>query len=537
MTAAFRYRDKNGANSKILVIDNHDDFGGHAKRVEFYHNGKTYMVPGGSVFMETPYFSEQSRTLLEDIGVHLEQLEPGQVKDFRLHAFNMNPAICFDKETYGEEVTLVGDFLPMNRKDRDGNFVLLNFISDMPIPELSKKELHDFLIFDTDVFENLTSNERKSAIRSMSYNTFVTEYCGLSQETADTIFTRHSSALLGLTTECTSLHDAFFWLGLPGLHRLGEQGAEIQKEIDSMPPIEGHYAPDGNAIITRNLIKRLVPEVANAETMQELTTARFDYARLDEETSKARIRLNSMAVNIETVEKDNCVAITYIRGGEAYRVRAKHCIYAGYHMYLPYLCPELPAQQKNALKANVKMPFIAVDVFLRSGKPLEELGAASFYFPGRILHECLGYGRSLGKHEQDFDPDEPVVIYMIGCVIHPHSGLRPQEQYRRGKHELLSMKFEDYEIEVRQQLASLFKSTSFNVKEDIIGITVNRWPHGYTRQYNSLFDPQYEQGQLPHEIARKKFGRIAIANSDASYVALCNTAIDEGLRAVDELLS
>jgi spermidine dehydrogenase len=98
------------------------------------------------------------------------------------------------------------------------------------------------------------------------------------------------------------------------------------------------------------------------------------------------------------------------------------------------------------------------------------------------------------------------------------------------------MSFEDYEVEVREQLASLFASTSFDVEQDIIGLTINRWPHGYTRQYNTLFDPEYAEGQRPHEIARARFGRIAIANSDASYVALANTAIDEGLRAVNDLL-
>jgi spermidine dehydrogenase len=206
-------------------------------------------------------------------------------------------------------------------------------------------------------------------------------------------------------------------------------------------------------------------------------------------------------------------------------------------MYLPHICPELPEVQKKALKENVKMPFVAVNVCLRNGKPLQELGSASFYFPGRFLHDGISWGRSLGTHKQDFDPEEPVTIYFLGPKISPHSGLSPQEQHRQGRYQLLSMSLEDYEMEVREQLASLFASTSFDIKEDIVGITVNRWSHGYSRQYNSLFDPDYKDGQRPHEIARKPFGNISIANSDAGYVALCNVAIDEGLRAVDELFS
>ncbi len=536
LTAAFAYRQKAGPDARILVIDNHDDFGGHAKRVEFTHKGKTYLVPGGSGFMETPYFSEQAKTLLDDIGLNLKNLEAEQVKDLRFHAYDMSPSICFDRETYGRDVTLVDDILPMDTKDEEGNFRLIKHIPNMPLTVAEKKDLHDFLTSDKDVFEGMSLEERKSALHSMSYNTFVTDYCGLSQKAADAIFTRQPGAIVGVTTDCISLYEAISLTRLPGLHVLGDQGRLLQEELDSMPPIEGHYGPEGNAIITRNIVKRLVPSITEAETMEELTTARFDYAKLDDDRSNVRIRLNSIGINIKTIDSGSRVAVTYIRGDKPYRVKARHCIYAGFHMYLPHLCPELPEKQRLALSENVKMPFIAANVFLRNGSPLQELGSASFYFPGRILHECVAWGRSLGKHEQEFDPDEPVVIYMIGPMVGPHTNMDPKDQYRQGRFKLLSMSFEDYEVEVREQLASLFASTSFDVEQDIIGLTINRWPHGYTRQYNTLFDPKYAEGQRPHEIARARFGRIAIANSDASYVALANTAIDEGLRAVNDLL-
>ena len=486
--------------------------------------------------METPYFSEASKQLLHDAGIDLARLEKGQVKDLRFHAYDMSPSICFDKETYGNAVTLVDDMLPLDKRDDNGDYTLLKHVAQMPISAESKRELREFLTLDKDVLSKLSEAERQAAVHSMSYNTFVTKYCGLSQETADALFTRQPGAIVGLTSECTSIYEAVMLTGLPALHAMGEQGRALQKEKDNLPPIEGHYGPEGNALITRNLVKRLIPGVAEPETMEELTTARFDYARLDDDRSNVKIRLNSMGINIKTVDNGSRVAVTYLRGNIAQRVKTRHCIYAGFHMYLPHLCPELPQKQKDALKENVKMPFIAANVCLRSGKPLQELGSASFYFPGKVLHECVTWGRSLGLHEQEFDPDEPVTIYMIGPMVEAHTNLDPQEQYRQGRHKLLAMSFEDYEIEVRQQLSSLFAKTSFDVREDIVGLTINRWPHGYTRQYNSLFDPEYKDGQRPHEIARMRFGNIAIANSDASYVALANTAIDEGLRAVNDLL-
>ena len=534
LTAAYQYRKQVGANVKILIIDNHDDFGGHAKRVEFEHDGKTAMAPGGSGFLESPYFSKQSLALLDDIGVSLKRLEPGQVSDFRLHSYDTTPSICFDKENYGRAVTLVDEILPLNKKDKDGNFNIVKHIPDMPLPEDIKNELIEFYTSDRDVFEGMPTEEREKAIYKMSYNTFVTKYCGLSQQAADVLLSRQPGAFVGFYTDSVSIYEAVLLPELPGLHLLGEQGDRLQKELDALPPVEAHYGPEGNAIISRNLVKRLIPKVCREESMEELATARFDYARLDDAGSAVRIRLNSLGVNIKHIDKDR-VAVTYVRGNKPWRVTAKHCIYAGWHMYLPHLCPELPETQKQALKENVKMPFVAVQVCFRNGEPFKKLGSASFYFPGRKLHDAMVWGRSLGNHQQELKDNGPMTMYFIGPWIDSHSGLPPKEQHRQGRYQMLAMKFEDYEREVREQIDSLFASTGLDMREEIVGITVNRWPHGYSRQYNSLFDPDYEEGQRPHEIAGKRHGNIAIANSDAGYVALVNIAIDEGLRAADEL--
>jgi spermidine dehydrogenase len=65
---------------------------------------------------------------------------------------------------------------------------------------------------------------------------------------------------------------------------------------------------------------------------------------------------------------------------------------------------------------------------------------------------------------------------------------------------------------------------------------VNRWPHGYAYEYNSLFDPDWAPGQAPHEIGRSRFGQIAIANSDSGAGAYTDVAINQGYRAVHDLL-
>jgi len=113
--------------------------------------------------------------------------------------------------------------------------------------------------------------------------------------------------------------------------------------------------------------------------------------------------------------------------------------------------------------------------------------------------------------------------------------LTEREQHRVGRVELYDTPFETFERKIRDQLARMLGPGGFNPAEDIEGITVGRWAHGYSYEYNSLFDPEFAQGEAPHEVGRKPFGRIAIANSDAGATAYMNVAIDEAYRAVQEL--
>jgi spermidine dehydrogenase len=101
--------------------------------------------------------------------------------------------------------------------------------------------------------------------------------------------------------------------------------------------------------------------------------------------------------------------------------------------------------------------------------------------------------------------------------------------------ELYDTPFTTFERNIRDQLGRMLGPGGFDPAADIEGITVGRWAHGYAYGYNSLFDPDFAEGEAPNEVGRKRFGRIAIANSDAGAVAYMNTAIDEAYRAVREL--
>jgi len=128
-----------------------------------------------------------------------------------------------------------------------------------------------------------------------------------------------------------------------------------------------------------------------------------------------------------------------------------------------------------------------------------------------------------------------MVIRMERTPCYP--GLSERDQHKIGRGDLLSTTFETFERNIREQLNRVLGPGGFDAARDIEAITVNRWPHGYAYEYNYLFDPEWPAGLSPIEIARKPFGRIAIANSDAAAAAYTDTAMDQAYRAVQELLA
>jgi spermidine dehydrogenase len=152
-----------------------------------------------------------------------------------------------------------------------------------------------------------------------------------------------------------------------------------------------------------------------------------------------------------------------------------------------------------------------------------------------MYHSSLGLDQAvdIGDYRAPKSPEEPVLVRMLRTPCRP--GLSAREQQRAGHYELLSTPFETFEREIRAQLARVLGPAGFDQARDIDAITVNRWPHGYAYEYSPLWDPDWPAGQRPCDIARKRFGRVAIANSDAAAAAYTDQAIDQAYRAVAEL--
>jgi spermidine dehydrogenase len=141
---------------------------------------------------------------------------------------------------------------------------------------------------------------------------------------------------------------------------------------------------------------------------------------------------------------------------------------------------------------------------------------------------------SMGGYECARKPNEPIVVHMMKTPCHP--GLPARQQHSAGRMELYTTAFETMERSIREQLARILGSGGFDPARDIAAITVNRWPHGYAYEYNSLFDEFWLEGtETPCEVARRPHGRIAIANADAGAYAYTDEAINQAYRAVSEI--
>ena len=519
LTAAYQYRKKFGEEARILILDNHDDFGGHAKRNEFHQGGSMRLSWGGTMNLEYLAFNDTVLNFLKELGVDVYQLN----KELDFQYGGDKPAIWFDEETFGSDI-LVPGFSMYSR-----NLEALDLIDKFPISESGRAALKQFYTSNANVLEGMEESEIDQVLHRTSYTEFLSRYADLPDEVVK-LFVRSTDGYWGVQAHSISTAEAMHsWL--PGSHLLGDVADRVagleESEVVAM-------FPDGNASIARLLVRALIPAVAPEANAQNIATAQFDYTQLDRPEASVRLRLQSTALNV--ANEDDQVVVSYFRDGQVYRLRARHCVLACYHNIIPHLCPEMPEDQKAAQRYQVKHPMLLTNVLVRNSKALDRLGVSGVYCPGRMHAKVwLIDGVNTVGYRPDERESEAVPLMFWGMMAPPDQDVPIHDQLRAARETLLTLTFEDFEREVRTVLDGMLGSVGFNVAEDILAITVNRWPHGYAYSYLDLWDPEWEPGKAPHEIARRPIGNIVIANSDAGASAYTQAAIEEALRAVGEL--
>ena len=531
LAAAHFYREAHPA-ARILLLDNHDDVGGHAKRNEFTLHGRMALINGGTLEIDSPYaYSRVSDGLLRTLGIEPERLEAACAhKDF-YGSLGMSRGVFFNRETFG------ADHLTPGSAARKWAQIL----AGAPISPRVQADIIRIQEARTDYMPGLSSDEKKARLSRMSYADYLVRVAG-----ADPGVVPYYQALSqdewGVGIDAVSALDVWTF-DFPGFQGLGlAPGAAPRMGYTASGYASGgsymFHFPDGNASIVRLLTRRLIPAALPGRSVQDAVTGRLDYAQLDRPGQAVRIRLSSVVVgarNIGGAEASTGVEVAYARFGQVSRVRARACILAGYNMMIPYICPEMSQTQKDALHYLVKIPLVYTTVALTNWRAFHKLGVSQIYSPG-MYHSTMWLNPvvDIGTYTSVRSPDDPILLRMTRVPCHP--GLDERTQHRLGHADLLATSFETFERNIRDHLGRVLGPAGFDPASDITAITVNRWPHGYAYEYNYLFDPVWAPGQAPHEIGRALFGRIAIANSDSGAAAYTDSAIDQAHRAVGEVV-
>jgi spermidine dehydrogenase len=366
LAAAHFYREHAGRASRILILDNHDDFGGHARRNEFDLDGHLHLLNGGTLEIDSPRpYGKVADGLLRTLGIDVEKLiKTTQHLHFYEH-LGLKQGTFFDRETFGADKLVLG--MGGYRSDKSA---LAQAVSQAPLSDRARADIVRLETASIDYMPGIASAEKKQRLSRMSYEAFLRDVVKV-DPAAIAYYHAITMGEWGVGTDAVSALDCW------GFDMPGFQGLKLAKgSIARMGTTPAGYEdtggsyrlhfPDGNATIARLLVRDLIPQAVGGRVKavngaEEIVTARIDYSQLDRAGAPLRLRLGSTVVRARHLGDPGSapeVEVTYVRGGGSFTARARGVVLACYNMMIPYLCPELPAAQKEALHSLVKTPLV-----------------------------------------------------------------------------------------------------------------------------------------------------------------------------------
>jgi spermidine dehydrogenase len=532
--AAARLFQRQKPGATILILENNDDFGGHARRNEFVaSNGKTIIGYGGSQSLQTPsYFSPLVKDVLADIGIAVEKFE--DFYDQQWHEERgLGDAILFRGADWGGEDRLVVT-----------SDLAADWVGQSPLNEQAKADLIELIDSPPDYLPGKTRAEKFEILAKTSYADFLLDICGYDPQLVQ-YFQHSTEAYFGMGIEGTTALDAWGnWNpGFDGMD-LGDMPYNTMSPSGRLaltdPDPYIYHFPDGNAGVARALVRTMMPAALPGTNMEDLVTTPVNYELLDVAGNDVRLWLNASVVRVKhdgAPEAATSVVVTYLDGETLKSVAGSQVVLACWHRVIPYLTDELGADQVEALNDQHKVPLIYTNVLLRNWEALDKAGIAGFSDPGGFWSGAeMDFPVSMGTYQFADQPNDPVLLHLSKILLTGDPDMSAREQAQAGRHALTSISFGDMEREIRDMLNRALGPYGFDAARDIEAITCNRWSHGYSLEYMRPWDQFWPDGPLPIETARQPWGRIAIANSDSGAYAYVHSAIDQAARAVHDLL-
>lgn len=537
LSAAWWYRRHAGRPVRILLLEAQGEPGGHAQRNEFVaRNGRRLIGYGGSQSLDSPsLWSPAARTLLRGVGIELKPFEDWFDSAWPLRQGLSRSATLFSAEAWGESRLVL----------REPGAPVLSTLEQLPLSEAARRDLRQLLTTPRHPWPGLAPPALRARLATLRYDAFLTEALGLDAQLCR-YFADRSKDYLGVGSDAISALDAYA-MGLPGFEALGlgptpdpAMSPSAQQALLGRDEYIYHF-PDGNAGLVRALLRALIPQVLPGSGIESLVLGARDDCHLDQPGAPLRLRLGA---TVQSVRHDGPAAqahnvdVSYqSTDGALHTVRAGQVLLACFNRVIPTLCPELPAAQRAALMDQVKVPLVYGTVLLSDWQAFARAGIAGFSAPGNLWQRAaLDFPVSIGRYRFADTPTDPILLHLSAVVLDGPTGRPEREQAAAGRRKLLALSFEDYEQSLRSLLRQALGPYGFDDALSIEAITINRWPHGYAYEYMRPWDRYWPRGPLPMATARRRWGRIAIANADAGAFAYAQGAIDQAARAVAELL-
>jgi len=524
--AAYQFKKTAGDSQKCLIIENHPIFGGHAKRNEFMVNG--YKLTGAQASNAFSVINREGRAeneIFSDLKIprtfSYQELSPDLEQ------------LQFDRTSYG--FMLWQDISPnvgiFYEREESAEWVIDPWGTKLKKAPYSRKVKKDFTTWRNTEKEYYRRSNFKQRLDSITYKEYLEKEVGLSDEIPDFANPILASAL-GLGSDAISAYGAY-QIGMPGFKGLGRW--EGTRRLDET---NWHAFPGGNDGFTRYLVKALIPgAIEGGYSFDEILNRSVDMNALDRPANDVSMRLGAMAVKVEHIpspEESDHVAVTYVKGAKTYRLRAKAVVMAAAGWTSRHAVADLPDEYIRAYENFFYSPVLVVNVALTNWRFLEKLGLTGCrWFEGFGFSCNIRKPMIVGDYKQPLHPDKPVVLTFYVPLHYP--GLPVRDQGVKGRKEILSTSYNEYERQIIQQMTRLFGSAGFDPKKDIAGIILNRWVNAYLNPQPGFYFGK-DGKPAPRETIRKRFGRIAFGHSELNGHMNWITAIEEGRSAARKVM-
>lgn len=524
LAAALFFTRQAAGGSKCLVLDNHPIFGGEAKRNEFLVNGHRLIAHQGSAVFFAQYPQSFLARFYESIGLKSPKLEYQAWGGAEAPL----PLSHTPYDMVGSEPASYGLYFGSKFGQKPGFWLIDPWgkkLEGAPISATARAELLKWRSGKQkpDPLPQYEGDDVSRRLDSMTLEDHMVELYGISRKTIRSFLSPVEGGGSGLGPDALSAY--------------ADYAADLLHPLESDDTDQ--MFPGGNTEIARLMVKTLLPDsISGTHTLEDVCRGMVNFEALDRADSPVRVRLNSTAAWVRhegDANKSELVTVIYTRGKQVFRVKARSVVMAGGCWTTKHVVKDLPQTHKDAYAQFYRSPCMMVNVALRNWRFLYEMGLNGFrWFEGIGNYTEVRKTALMGADSPTIGPDSPIVLNLK--VLYSYPGLPTADQGYRGRAELLSTSFTDYERQVRQQFTDMFARARFDPKRDIAGIILNRWGHAYLNPQPGFFFGK-DGKAAPRDILRAApFGRIAFANTDLAGIMDHRCSILEAQRAVGQLL-